>query len=61
MTLIEVDGLSEDIARLADRSYYIVNFCWLVAREVLNLVQRLIKSRTYEVGHASVKNGELFL
>ena len=59
MSLVDVDSLGKDIARLADRTYHVVSFLWLIAGDVLYLVICLIECRTDEVCHTSINDGKL--
>ena len=60
MRFVNVYCLCKHITAFTDRSYNIVCFVWLVARDVLNLVVCLIEGRADEVCHAGIDYTELF-
>ena len=59
MGLVQIDSLGENIARLADRTNYIVCLHRLIARDVLYLVICLIEGRADQIGHTCIYDGKL--
>ena len=59
MGLVQIYSLGEYIARLADRTYYVVCLHRFIARNVLYLVICLIEGRADQVGHTCIYNGKL--
>ena len=59
MGLVQIYSLGEYIARLADRTYYVVCLCRFIARDVLYLMICLIEGRSDQVGHTCIYDGKL--
>ena len=64
-TLGQQNRLGEDVARLANRTDYVVFLlpasCFLPGRKVLHPVPSMIERRAEQVGHAGIKNQKMLL
>ena len=59
MTTVQVEGLHEHVARLADGAHHVVGLLGLVARDVLDAVESVVERGTDEVGHSCIDDSEL--
>ena len=58
---VQVDGLAEDVGRLAHGADDIIRLHGGIGGDVFYLVIGLVEGGAYEVGHACVEDGELLL